>query len=73
MATMYNLNMVNNNNMKDLFNDRSNSKSSIQDMNNILNNLNLTEKDLEEEEIYTDDDRFEFEFEFDDKEQLNKE
>ena len=35
--------------------------------------LNLNEKDLEEEEIYTNDDRFEFEFEFDDKQQTNKE
>ena len=54
MATMYNLNMVNNNNMKELFNDRSNSKSSIQDMNNILNNLNLTEKawNKDDEAVY---------------------
>ena len=35
--------------------------------------LNLNEEDLEEEEIYTNDDRFKFEFEFDDKEQTNKE
>ncbi len=47
MTTMYNLNMVKNNNMKELFNNRSNSVSPIQDNNNnnnILNNLNLTEK-----------------------------
>jgi len=35
--------------------------------------LNLNQEDLEEEEIYTNDYRFEFEFEFDDKEQTNKE
>ena len=33
MTTMYNLNMVKNNDMKELFNNRSNSVSPIQDNN----------------------------------------